>query len=84
MCFKSGLLCHLLNELERNREKNGLGASKIVDLGTRAVHSWFNDHDHIIPRQGPEAVAFLSCPFPERRTDRVFELQERRLEPIIK
>jgi DNA ligase 4 len=72
MCFKFGLLCHLLNELELNREKSGLGASKIVDLDT--VHSWFNNYDRIIPRQGPEAVVFLSCLFPERRIDRVFEL----------
>ena len=37
-----------------------------------------------IPRKGPEAVAFLSCLFPERRADRVYGLQERRLEGILK
>jgi hypothetical protein len=61
MCFKFGLLYHLLNELERNREKSGLSASKVVDPDTQAIHSWFNDHDRVIPRQSPEAVAFLSC-----------------------
>jgi DNA ligase 4 len=84
MCFKFSLLCHLLNGLERNRENSRLSASKVVDLDTQRVRSWFNDHDRVIPQHGPEAVAFLSCLFPERRTDRVFELQERRLEPIIK
>jgi Haem-degrading len=59
-------------------------ASKIVALDTRTVRSPFNDHNWVIPRQGLEAVAFLSCIFPNRRTDRVFELPERRQEPIIK
>jgi DNA ligase 4 len=49
----------------------------------RTVVAWFNKHDQIIPRKGPEAVAFLSCLFPERRPDRVFNLQEKRLEAII-
>ena len=70
MCFKFGLLCHLLNELERIREKSGLSASKAVDLDTQAIHSWFNDHDLIIPRQSPEAVAFLSCLSLSRAQDR--------------
>ena len=34
-------------------------------------------------RQGPEAVAFLSCLFPERRPDRVFSLRIGQLENII-
>lgn len=34
--------------------------------------------------QGQKLLLFLSCLFPEQRADRVFNLQERRLEPIIK
>jgi DNA ligase 4 len=52
-------------------------------LNTRTVVAWFNKHDRIIPRKGPEAVAFLSCLFPEHRPDRVFNIQEKRLETII-
>lgn len=43
----------------------------------------FNEHDQIIPRKGLEAVALLSCLFPEGRPDRVFNLQEKRLETIL-
>jgi DNA ligase 4 len=41
-------------------------------------------YDRVISCHGLEAVAFLSCLFPVRRPDRVLNLQERRLEPIIK
>jgi DNA ligase 4 len=52
-------------------------------LNTRIVVTWFNRHDRIIPRKGPEAVAFLLYLFPERRPDQVFNIQEKRLETII-
>jgi DNA ligase 4 len=45
--------------------------------------SWFKQHDGKIPRHGSAAVAFLSCLFPERRADRVYNVQEKRLEKII-
>lgn len=82
--FKFSLLCHLLNELEQNRSKNKSAVSRVADSDIQTVRTWFNVHDRLIPRHGPQAVAFLSCLFPERRPDRVFNIQERRLEPIIK
>jgi DNA ligase 4 len=51
-------------------------------LNTRTVVAGFNKHDRIFPRKGPEAVAFLSCLFPEHRLDRVFNLKEKRLERL--
>ncbi|KAF5132935.1 DNA ligase 4 [Metarhizium anisopliae] len=53
------------------------------EANERSLVAWFNKHGSIIPRRGPEAVAFLSCLFPERRPDRVFGLSRRRLEYII-
>ena len=75
-------LCDLLNKLDQNRTKS-LNTGKVEALDARTVVAWFNKHDGLIPRRGPEAVAFLSCLFPERRPDRVFNLRERRLESIV-
>jgi hypothetical protein len=79
MPFPFRFLCDLLNELDQNHT-NKLTRT-IQRLNT--VVTWFNKHDQIIPRKGLEAIAFLSCLFPERRPDRVFNLQEKRLETII-
>ena len=84
MPFPFSLLCNLLNKLDRDRAKKALKTSKALSVNTQAVASWFSKNDQIIPREGPEAVAFLSCLFPERRPDRVFNLQEKSLESIIK
>src|SRR5258708_22750848 len=82
MPFPFSSLCDLLNKLNKNCTKSS-STGKIQDLDARTVVAWFNKHNGIIPRRGPEAVAFLSCLFPERRPDRVFSLQVRRLETII-
>ena len=79
MPFPFSLLCELLNRLDQNRTK----PSRTGDLDAKTVVAWFNKHSQIIPRRGPEAVAFLSCLFPKRRPDRVFGLQVRQLEKII-
>jgi DNA ligase-4 len=81
MPFDFSVLCGLLNELDKNRtRKTALNTpNSTVDI----FDNWFNKHDRMIPREGPGAVAFLSCLFPERRPDRVFNLQEKRLESII-
>jgi DNA ligase-4 len=82
MPFPFNSVFDLLNKLEKNRTKSW-NNGKIQDLDARTIAAWFNKYNDIIPRRGPEAVAFLSCLFPERRPDRVFGLQVRRLETII-
>jgi len=82
MPFPFRLLCDLLNGLDQNRANKSMKA--IQRLNARTVVAWFNKHDRIILRKETEAVAFLSCLFPERKPDRVFNLQEKRLETIIK
>ncbi|KAK0710403.1 hypothetical protein B0T21DRAFT_415962 [Apiosordaria backusii] len=82
MPFPFRWLCDLLNQLESNSVRSS-SIDKIRELDARTVVSWFNKHDEAIPRRGQEAVAFLSCLFPERRPDRVFGLSTRQLERII-
>ncbi|KAF2190305.1 hypothetical protein K469DRAFT_723135 [Zopfia rhizophila CBS 207.26] len=84
MSFNFSILCDLLNELDQNRARKSSKTPNTLSPSNVIVVSWFNKHDRIIPREGPGAVAFLSCLFPERRADRVFNLQEKRLESIIK
>ncbi|ERF70354.1 hypothetical protein EPUS_07619 [Endocarpon pusillum Z07020] len=82
MPFKFRHLCDLLQSLDDNRiKKVTYPRSKNSDIPI--IVSWFNKHDRQIPRCGKEAVAFLSCLFPERRADRVYNVQEKRLEKII-
>ena len=82
MPFPFRWLCELLDQLESNSSKSP-SIDKTRELDAHTVLSWFNKHNEAIPRQGPEAVAFLSCLFPERRPDRVFGLPTRQLEGII-
>jgi DNA ligase-4 len=83
MPFLFSLLCDLLNKLDRNRETKALKRSKSCVSNSNIIMDWFGQNNATIPREGPGAVAFLSCLFPERRADRVFDLQEKRLESII-
>lgn len=82
MPFPFHLLCDLLSELERNHTKSS-SLIKAQELDARTLAGWFDKHDEAILRWGPEAVAFLSCLFPERRPDRVFGLSRRQLQGII-
>jgi DNA ligase-4 len=77
------IFCDLLNNLSRAQTKTSSTAPEITDSSTRIVNAWFDKHDSIIPHHGSEAVAFLSCMFPERRVDRVYNLREVKLEAII-
>jgi DNA ligase 4 len=78
MAFLFCLLYDLLNKLDYNRIYK-LTTVQIQCLNIQTVATWFNKHDLIILRKGPEAVAFLLCIFPEHRPDRVFNLQEKNL-----
>lgn len=82
LSFKYSLLCHLLNQLEQNRERS-ISKSNVTNSDIQIVRTWFDQHSSFIPLKEREAVALLSCLLPHRRPDRVFELRERRLEFII-
>lgn len=71
-------VCDLLDCLESDlkRKRQGKGS-------TRIVKDWFADHQENINRQDVDAIALLSTLLPERRTDRVFSIREKRLESIV-
>ena len=83
MPFQFSILCELLDALELSQSRlRSTNPRYVTDDGT-IIRCWFDTYSQNIPRQGLEAVAFLSCVFPERRADRVYELKESRLEGII-
>ncbi len=83
MPFPFRLLYDLLNQLNQNHANKSIKKIQIQRLNTRTVVSWFDKHARIIPREGLDAFTFLSCLFPERRPDGIFNLQKTRLETII-
>lgn len=83
MPFKFRYLCDLLQSLDDNRIKKTASGAQAKNSDVPIIIHWFNQHDHNIPRHGTAAVAFLSCLFPERRADRVYNIQEKRLEKIV-
>jgi DNA ligase 4 len=76
MSFYFRHICELFDTID------GSCAKSPENIGA-AVHTWFDEYDADIPRHGPDAVAFLSCLFPERRPDRVLGVHKSDLEPII-
>lgn len=79
--FHSVCFCGLLNQLESNTKSSSI--RKRRKLNTFTVVSWLGKYNETIRRRGPEAVTLLSCLFPERKPDRVFDLSTTRLENII-
>jgi DNA ligase-4 len=83
MPFEFQIFCDLPNNLSRAQTKTWSTTPEIADSSTRIANAWSDKYDLIIPRHGSETVAILSCMFPERRVDRVYNLQEAKLEAII-
>jgi len=83
MPFKFSHLCELLEELQRQRFQQRATYSKQDDPSYRIVVAWYNKHADDIRRSGPSAVAFLSALLPERRPDRTYNLQPKRLSQIF-
>jgi hypothetical protein len=84
MPFNFNILCNLFNKLDQNRAKKSLKTPNTLSSRTEIVISWFNKYNQIILQKGLGAVTFLLYLFPERRADRVFNLQKKRLKLIIK
>ena len=83
MAFKFRWLCELLQDLEKNRATKSSSHARAVNPDIQVTVQWFNKYNDRIPRHGTQAVAFLSCMFPERRPDRTFLLQRKRLTATI-
>lgn len=83
MGFKFSWLCTLLSSLDDNRVVKASTASKNTDPDNRVVARWFAQHDKRLRHKTTNPLAVLSCLLPERRTDRVYWLQERSLARVI-
>lgn len=83
MGFNFTYLCELLSTLENNRIEKASTAARNKDLDTRAVARWFTQHGKRIHSKDTDQLALLSCLFPEKRTDRVYWLQDTSLERLI-
>ncbi len=83
MPFRFRYLCDLLQSLDDNRVNKRVTGPRAKNSDIPIIISWFNKYDSQISRHGSAAVAFLSCLFPERRADRVYNVQEKRLEKIV-
>ncbi|EPS34939.1 hypothetical protein PDE_09904 [Penicillium oxalicum 114-2] len=82
MGFKFTSLCDLLSQLEENRVVKATTVKpEAPDIQT--VAQWFHAHERRLHHPETDALAFLSCLFPERRPDRVYGLQAASLARII-
>lgn len=77
MPFPFSAICDLLQSLENDlrRKRHQKGSKQIVN-------DWFTKHQNRLDR-GVDRVALLSTLLPERRTDRVFNIKQKRLESIV-
>ncbi|RAK84969.1 hypothetical protein BO79DRAFT_274030 [Aspergillus costaricaensis CBS 115574] len=83
MGFKFAHLCDLLSTLEENRVLKAAHEAKVVNPDIRAVSRWFAQNEKRIRDKDTDQLALLSCMFPEKRTDRVYWLQDTSLAKII-
>lgn len=77
MPFSFGAICDLLQSLEadRSRKRWQKGSARIII-------DWFAEHRAELDARDVDKTAFLSTLLPERRTDRVYNIQHNRLESI--
>lgn len=78
-------MAFLLDSFASSLRDSRISSEGPLDSSSHAgiVSAWFSKYNSTIPRKGTRAIAFLSCVFPERRSDRVLGLRERQLETII-
>lgn len=78
MPFPFGKVCDLLQRLENDlkRKRNQKGAEQIVQ-------AWFTEHRPTVDYDDTDKCALLSTLLPERRTDRVFDIKEKKLSRIF-
>lgn len=83
MGFKFSFLCDLLSSLDNNRILKASTASKASNPDIRVVTRWFHQHSKRLHDKTTDPLAFLSCLFPEKRTDRVYWLQDASLARLV-
>lgn len=80
MALKFSDICALLDDLETIEKKDvPLLRQGHRQVTRRIIDNWFKKHRATLDAPSSNGVAVLSTLFPERRTDRVYGLQETRL-----
>lgn len=78
MGFLFSHVCDLLQRLEDN-----LGARAGVRTYADILREWFAAHRAQLLAPNHDAAALLSTLLPEKRTDRVYSMKEKRLQTVI-
>ena len=78
MPFHFSYVCDLLQRLEDNRlARSGLRTNASI------IHEWFRGHQQRLQRDDHSSAPLLSALLPEKRTDRVYFIREKKLQIII-
>lgn len=78
MPFLFSYVCDLLQRLEDNRHaRSGLRSNATI------IQEWFRGHQAQLYRDDHNSAALLSALLPEKRTDRVYFIREKKLQTII-
>ncbi|KAL4967206.1 ATP dependent DNA ligase domain protein [Aspergillus stella-maris] len=83
MGFKFTFLCDLLSSLENNRVLKAATDARKQNPDVKTITRWFARHGKKIRDPDINQLALLSCMFPEKRTDRVYGLQDSGLARVI-
>ncbi|KAB8225564.1 hypothetical protein BDV33DRAFT_230990 [Aspergillus novoparasiticus] len=83
MGFKFSHLCDLLSSLENNKILKATTEARAHDPDVQTVTRWFKQHGSRLRDKDTDQLAVLSCMFPEKRTDRVYWLQDTSLARVI-
>ncbi|KAF9891477.1 hypothetical protein FE257_003943 [Aspergillus nanangensis] len=83
MGFKFAYLCDLLSALEGNQFIKVSTEARNTNPDGRVVSQWFHQHGKRLRNKDTNQLALLSCMFPEKRTDRVYWLQDTSLTRVI-
>ncbi|KAL5340600.1 hypothetical protein BJX70DRAFT_101719 [Aspergillus crustosus] len=83
MKFKFTYLCDLLSSLEDNKFLKATTHARIRNPDVLVITQWFARHDKRLRDPDTDRLALLSCMFPEKRTDRVYWLQDTGLARVI-
>ncbi|KAE8362669.1 hypothetical protein BDV27DRAFT_166032 [Aspergillus caelatus] len=83
MGFKFSHLCDLLSSLENNKILKASAGARNHDPDVQTVTRWFKQHGRRLRDKDTDQLAVLSCLFPEKRTDRVYWLQDTSLARVI-
>ncbi|KAK0719894.1 hypothetical protein B0H67DRAFT_599510 [Lasiosphaeris hirsuta] len=78
MPFQFSYVCDLLQRLDDNQ-----GVQPGVRTSADIIQEWFQKHQGLLHRQDHDTAALLSTLLPEKRSDRVYFIREKKLQTVI-